>query len=106
MEEVAPRFGSAGGSSAAGGNTFIFFFCALGGFNSGGAVSLVDTIQTGLGNALQSLSIAPVPRAAMRGGEVNIYNLQYCHVAHHHFHWSHWAPPKNYYQYYHSVIIQ
>ena len=74
MEEVAPRFGSAGGSSAAGGNTFIFFFCALGGFNSGGAVSLVDTIQTGLGNALQSLSIAPVPRAAMRGGEVNIYN--------------------------------
>ena len=53
------------------GNTFVFFFCALGGHNAGGPVSLVDMLQTGLGNAAQSLSIAPVPAAVMRGGEVS-----------------------------------
>ena len=29
------------------GNTFVFFFCALGGHNAAGPVSLVDMIQTG-----------------------------------------------------------
>ena len=58
-------------SASGGGNTFIFFFCALGGHNAGGPVSLVDMLQTGLGNAAQSLSIAPVPAAVMRGGEVS-----------------------------------
>ena len=78
------------------GNTFVFFFCALGGHNAAGPVSLVDMIQTGkamwihdnhnssdeqqiitlaagLGNvaATSQLSIAPVPAAVMRGGEVS-----------------------------------
>ena len=30
------------------GNTFVFFFCALGGHNAAGPVSLVDMIQTGM----------------------------------------------------------
>ena len=58
-----------------GGNTFIFFFCALGGTNDQvnifckyfminlyqGSVNVVDLLNTGLGNAAQSLSIAPLP---------------------------------------------
>ena len=60
--------------AAHGGNTFIFFFCALGGTNDQvrhfanklnnlfqGAVNVVDLLNTGLGNAAQSLSIAPLP---------------------------------------------
>ena len=75
-EEVEQRFGGSPdpapvNSAPGGGNTFIFFFCALGGHNAGGPVSLVDMLQTGLGNAAQSLSIAPVPAAVMRGGEVS-----------------------------------
>jgi len=58
-------------STNAGGNTFIFFFCALGGHNTNGAVNIVDMINTGLGNAAQALTIAPVPAAVMRGGEVS-----------------------------------
>ena len=54
-----------------GGNTFIFFFCALGGHNTNGAINIVDMINTGLGNAAQALTIAPVPSAVMRGGEVS-----------------------------------
>ena len=74
--EVEQRFGGSPdpapvNSAPGGGNTFIFFFCALGGHNAGGPVSLVDMLQTGLGNAAQSLSIAPVPAAVMRGGEVS-----------------------------------
>jgi len=58
-------------SANTGGNTFIFFFCALGGTNNNGAINIVDMINTGLGNAAQALTIAPVPSAAMRGGEVS-----------------------------------
>ena len=72
--DVEPRLGSSSTPSvnpATGGNTFIFFFCALGGHNSNGPINLVDMIQTGLGNAAQSLTIAPVPASVMRGGEVS-----------------------------------
>ena len=70
VETVGSRFGATAQPSS-GGNTFIFFFCALGGHNSGGAVSLVDLINTGLGNAAQSLSLSPLPPAVMRSGEVS-----------------------------------
>ena len=58
-------------STNTGGNTFIFLFCALGGHNTNGAINIVDMINTGLGNAAQALTIAPVPSAVMRGGEVS-----------------------------------
>ena len=58
-------------SSAVGGNTFIFFFCALGGHNSNGPIDIVDMIQTGLGNAAQSLTIAPAPASVIKGGEAS-----------------------------------
>ena len=73
-EDVEPRLGSSSTPSVntnTGGNTFIFFFCALGGHNSNGPINLVDMIQTGLGNAAQSLTVAPVPASVMRGGEVS-----------------------------------
>jgi len=54
-----------------GGNTFIFFFCALGGTNDQGAVNVVDLLNTGLGNAAQSLTIAPLPAQALRGGSTS-----------------------------------
>jgi len=53
------------------GNTFVFFFCALGGTNSQGAVNIVDLLNTGLGNAAQSLTIAPMPAQVVRGGQTN-----------------------------------
>jgi len=57
--------------AAHGGNTFIFFFCALGGTNDQGSVNVVDLLNTGLGNAAQSLSIAPLPSQALRGGSTS-----------------------------------
>ena len=46
---VAPRVGTGSGaaSAATAGNTFVFLFCALGGHNAGGAVSLVDLLSPG-----------------------------------------------------------
>jgi hypothetical protein len=58
---TGPQAGNFGAGSRVGGNTFIFFFCALGGSNQNGAVNVVDLINTGLGNAAQSLNIAPMP---------------------------------------------
>ena len=58
---VVETRGAVQASPALGGNTFIFFFCALGGTNNQGAVNVVDLLNTGLGNAAQSLSIAPLP---------------------------------------------
>jgi len=43
----------------------------LGGHNANGAIDIVDMIQTGLGNAAQSLRIAPAPSSVIRGGEAS-----------------------------------
>lgn len=59
------------GVTPLGGNTFVFFFCVLGGANNQGAVNVVDLLNTGLGNAAQSLSIAPLPSQVIRGGRTS-----------------------------------
>ena len=68
---VAPRVGTGSGaaSAATAGNTFVFLFCALGGHNAGGAVSLVDLLSPGLSRAART--IAPLPSQLLRGGEVS-----------------------------------
>lgn len=43
----------------------------MGGHNANGAIDIVDMIQTGLGNAAQSLRIAPAPSSVIRGGEAS-----------------------------------
>jgi len=48
--------------------TYIFYFCALGGNNANGPVNAVDILNTGLANALQALSIAPMPSKMTQGG--------------------------------------
>ena len=49
------------------GPTFVFYFCVLGGNNKNGAVSSVDVLSNGISNALQSLSIAPMPSTLTKG---------------------------------------
>lgn len=68
---VASRVGTGSGAASAAttGNTFVFLFCALGGHNAGGAVSLVDLLSPGLSRAART--IAPLPSQLLRGGEVS-----------------------------------
>jgi len=47
----------------------IMFFVLLGGFGTNGSISLIDLLNTGLGNSAQALSIAPLPASVLQGGE-------------------------------------
>ena len=63
LPKVSPRASTA--TSA--GPTFIFYFCAMGGNNQNGALSAVDVLGNGITNALQALSIAPMPSTVTKG---------------------------------------
>jgi len=66
LEQSQPKTSIANPSGAS--PTFIFYFCALGGNNANGPVNAVDILNTGFANALQALSIAPMPSRMTQGG--------------------------------------
>jgi len=70
IPDIKPRSNLPVGGPTSG-NTFIFYFCALGGLNHGGAVNDVDIINTGLGNSATSLNIAPLPGSLLQGGSTS-----------------------------------
>jgi len=45
--------------------TYIFYFCAIGGLNSGGAISSIDVLKSG---QVGAFSIPPLPGSVTRGG--------------------------------------
>jgi len=47
----------------------LMFFVVLGGIDSNGSISIIDLLNTGLGNSAQSLPIAPLPVAVLPCGE-------------------------------------